>query len=254
MNFSDLLGVGILGMVFVLVFLALMVLFIVYERSHQGRPLRPIPAFERFKREIGLAVEAGKRLHITLGRGGLTGQEAGSALIGLQVLERVSRTASISDKPPVTTSGDGSLAILSQDTSRAVARSMGVESQYDPSAGRLSGLTPFAYAAGTIPVILDEQVAATIVAGHLGSEVALITDAAERNGSLTLAGSDNLSAQAVIYATAEEPLIGEELYAAGAYLNAGPAHQASLRAQDIIRWVLIIIILAGSALKLIGML
>ena len=254
MNFSDLLGVGILGLVFVLVFLGLIVLFIVYERSHQGRPLRPIPAFDRFRREIGLAVEAGKRLHITLGRGGLTGQEAGSALIGLQVLERVSRTASISDRPPVATSGDGSLAILSQDTTRAVFRSIGGESQYDPSAGRVSGITPYAYAAGTIPVILDEQVAATIIAGHFGSEVALITDAAERNGSLTLAGSDNLSAQAVIYATAEEPLIGEELYAAGAYLNAGPAHQASLRAQDIIRWVLIAIILAGSALKLIGFL
>jgi hypothetical protein len=253
-NFFDLLSIGILGLVFVLVFLALIVLFIVYERSHQGRPLRSIPAFDRFKREIGLAVEAGKRLHISLGRGTLTGQEAASALVGLQVLERVSRTASISDRPPVTTSGDGSLAILSQDTTRSVFRSIGSESQYDPSAGRMSGLTPFAYAAGTIPVILDEQVAATIIAGHLGSEVALITDVSERNGSLTLAGSDNLSAQAVIYATAEEPLIGEELYAAGAYLNAGAAHQASLRAQDIIRWVLIIIILAGAALKLINLL
>jgi hypothetical protein len=253
-NFSDLLGVGILGLVFVLVFLALIVLFVVYERSHQGRPLRPIPAFDRIRREIGLAVEAGKRLHITLGRGSITGQEAGSALIGLQVLERISRTASISDKPPVATSGDGSLAILSQDTSQAVLRSTGGESQFDPATGRLAGLTPFAYAAGTIPVILDEQVAATIVAGHFGSEVALITDAADRNGSMTLAGSDNLSAQAVIYATAAEPLIGEELYAAGAYLNAGPAHQASLRAQDIIRWVLVGVILTGAALKLIGLL
>lgn len=254
MNFTALFSVGVLGLVFVLVFLGLIVLFVVYERSHQGRPLRPIPAFDRIRREIGLAVEAGKRLHITLGRGGITGQEAGSALIGLQVLERIARTASISDKPPVATSGDGSLAILSQDTSRAVLRTTSGESQVDPSSGRLVGLTPYAYAAGTLPVILDEQVAATILAGHFGSEVALITDAAERNGSLTLAGSDNLSAQAVIFATADEPLIGEELYAAGAYLNAGPAHQASLRAQDILRWVLVGAILAGAALKLIGLL
>ena len=252
MNFSDLLSIGVLGLVFILVFLGLMVLFIVYERSHQGRPLRSIPAFDRFKREIGLAVEAGKRLHITLGRGSLTGQEAGSALIGLQVLERVSRTASISDRPPVTTSGDGSLAILSQDTSRAVMHSTGGESQYDPTTGRLSGLTPFAYAAGTIPVILDEQVAATIVAGHVGSEVALITDAAERSGSLTLAGSDNLSAQAVIYASAEEPLIGEELFAGGAYLSAGTFHAASLRAQDVFRWLLIAVILVGSLARFLG--
>jgi hypothetical protein len=241
-------------MVFVLVFLGALVFSFFYERSHPGRPLRSIPAFDRFRREIGLAVEAGKRLHITLGRGSLSGQEAGSALIGLHLLEHVSRTAAISDRPPVTTSGDGSLSILSQDAARAVLRSSGGENQYDPTTGRLSGLTPYAYAAGTIPVILDEQVAATIVAGHFGSEVALITDAAARNGTLTLAGSDNLSAQAVIYATAEEPLIGEELFAAGAYLNAGPAHRASLRAQDIIRWLLVGIILAGAGLKLIGFL
>jgi len=69
---------------------------------------------------------------------------------------------------------------------------------------------------------------------------------------MTLAGSDNLSAQAVIYAAAHDPLIGEELYAAGAYMNAGPAHSASVRAQDYLRWVLVAAILIGSALKLVG--
>ncbi len=253
MNWIELIRADFLGLVFILIFLALMVLFLVYERTHKSRMLRHIGAFQRFRREIGLAVEAGKRLHITLGRGGLTGQEAGSALIGLQVLERVSRTASISDRPPVATSADGTLTLLSQSTMRSVFREMGFEGQFDPNSGRLSGLTPFAYAAGAMPVIFDEQVAATILAGHFGSEVALITNAAENNNSLTLAGSDNLNAQAVLYATADEPLIGEELFSAGAYLNAGIVHHASLRAQDVIRWLLILSILAGAALKMVGL-
>jgi len=253
-NFPELVDADLLGLIFVLIFLGLLVFFLVYERAGKGRLLRPIGAFERFKREIGLAVEAGKRLHVTLGRGSLTGEQAGSALVGLQVLERISRTASISDRPPVATSADGSLTILSQDTERSVFREMGYEGQYDPTAGRLSGLTPFAYAAGTMPVIFDEQVAATILAGHFGSEAALITDAADHSGSLTLAGSDNLNAQALLYAASDEPLIGEELYAAGAYLKAGAAHQASLRAQDVMRWLLVLAILAGAALKLVGIL
>jgi hypothetical protein len=121
-------------------------------------------------------------------------------------------------------------------------------------AGRVSGLTPTSYAAGTLPIIYDEQISATVLAGHFGSESALITDAAERNGSLTLAGSDNITAQAVFVASAQEPLIGEELYAAGAYINAGPIHVSSLRAQDIFRWVLIIAILVGAVMKMLGML
>ena len=46
--------------------------------------------------------------------------------------------------------------------------------------------------------------------------------------------------------------VGEELFAAGAYSNAGTAHLASLQAQDILRWIIILILLGGSALKLIG--
>jgi hypothetical protein len=71
---------------------------------------------------------------------------------------------------------------------------------------------------------------------------------------MTLGGTDNLSGQAVLFASAHEPLIGEETYAGGAYLGAGPMHTASLYAQDILRWVIIGLIVVGVILKLIGVL
>jgi hypothetical protein len=243
---------GLVGLAFVLVFLGVMIFYSMLRREPGDRPLRKIPAFSRLSQAIGLAVEAGKRLHISLGRGMLFDLQGGSALVGLSMLARITQVASISDRPPVATSGEGSLAVLSRDTLRGTYREVGQFSQYDPISGRLTGLTPFSYAVGTMPVIFDEQISASILAGHFGSEIALITDAGERNESMTLAGSDNLSAQAVLYAAAQEPLIGEELYAAGAYMNAGPAHSASVRAQDYLRWALVLAILIGSALKLLG--
>jgi hypothetical protein len=81
-----------------------------------------------------------------------------------------------------------------------------------------------------------------------------MADAAYQSNCFLLAGSENLSAQAVLYAAAQEPLIGEEVFASGAYLQAGPAHAASLRAEDITRWVVVAILLVGSALKLVGIL
>jgi hypothetical protein len=167
-------------------------------------------------------------------------------------LQRIARAASISDRPPVATSGEATLAILSQDTLRSAYHAIGADSQYDPSLGQLSGLTPFSYAAGAMPVVFDMQVSVNILAGHYGSEVALITDAAERSGLLVLAGSDSLPAQAILYAAAQEPLIGEELYAAGAYVQAGPMHLASVRAQDVLRWILIGGILVMILAKLAG--
>ena len=253
MSLSDFLSGDIIGLVFVIAFCALIILFTIIGRKRPKRNLREIHAFSRVGGAIGKAVEAGKRLHISIGWGKVSGMQGGSGLIGLSVLERISRTASISDRPPIATSGNGSLTIMSQDTLRGTLHDIGADSQYDPDSGRVAGLTPFSYAAGTIPVIFDDQVSTTILIGHFGSEVALITDASERNDALSLAGSDDVSAQAVMYATAEEPLIGEEVFAAGAYLKAGPMHAASLHAQDVFRWVLSAIILIGALLKLFGL-
>jgi hypothetical protein len=248
-NISDL-----IGLIFVVLFFALILAFAITGRGRTKRYLRDISAFARLKRGIGLAVEAGQRLHISLGSGGIIGVQGASGLVGLSMLQRIARAASTSDRPPVSTSGEATLAVLSQDTLKSVYRAIGAEHQYEPTLGQVSGLTPFSYAAGALPVVFDHQVAVNILSGHFGSEVALLTDAAERNGALTLAGSDSLPAQAVLYVTAQEPLIGEELYAGGAYIQAGPLHLASVRAQDIMRWVLVAGILVGAVLKLAGVL
>lgn len=241
-----------LGLAFILLCLGLTLFFIYFNRKLPPISLRDIPAFNHFRREVNLAVEAGKRLHVSLGRGSINDLQGGAAFIGLSVLDRCAREASNSDRPPVTTSGDGVLTILSQDTLQNTYRSLASEQRYDPTNARLTGLSPMAYAAGAMPTIHDEHINANFFVGHIGSEVALLTEASERSRSLSVAGTDSISAQAVLYATADEPLLGEELYAAGVYLGAGPAHLASLRMQDIMRWVLAGAILIGAILKLSG--
>jgi hypothetical protein len=250
----ELLSPAIVGLGMVVIFFVLILIFTFATRRRPRNYLREIPAFEKLGRAVGLAVEAGQRLHLSLGRGGIDGVQGASALVGLSVLERIARAASVSDRPPVATSGEATEALLSQDTLRGAYRDIGEAGQYDPDSGRLTGVTPFSFAAGVMPVIFDQQVSANVLAGHFGSEVALITDAGERSGSLTLAGSDSVPGQAILYATAQEPLIGEELYASGAYIQAGPTHAASLRVQDIFRWILVLVILAGAAMKFFGVL
>ncbi len=224
------------------------------QKKGERLPLRHIPAITKLRKAIGLAVEKGTRLHISLGKGSLTEPVAAASLVGLSTLERIATISSVSDRPPLATSGDGGLAILSQDTLKAAYRISNALELYEPDRGRLTGPTPFSYIAGALPTTDTENVTAHVLVGNFGPEVGLLSEAAEQDGAFVLAASDSLSAQAVLYASAAEPLIGEEVYAVPAYLEAGPIHYASLRTQDILRWGVIGFLIIGSVLKLAGIL
>lgn len=242
---------GMIGLALVVITAGLLLGF-TFLRRKSTPTFREIPAFTRLKRAIGSSVEDGTRLHVTLGRGGLQTPRGAPALAGLAMLRHVAEQTSVSDKPPIVTSGAADLAILSRDTLQAGYKAAGAQDIYNSTTGRLTGLTPFSYAAGVIPSMRDENVSANVLIGHFGPEVALITDTAERTNCSAVASTDEPTAQAVLYASTDDPLIGEELFAAGAYSNAGPAHGASLQVQDILRWAIILILLGGSALKLVG--
>lgn len=236
----------------VLLLAAILFVALTLWRRRSPAAFRIIDAYERLNRSVGLAVENGTRLHVSLGWGNLFTGRGGSALAGLAMLRRLAQRTSVSDRPPVVTSGDASLAILSQDTLQAAYRAAGAEEQYRFSTGRLTGLTPFSYAVGALPTIHDENVSANIVLGYLGAEAALLAEASDRQNASLIAASDNLSAQSVFYASAQEPLIGEELFAAGAYVGAGASHDASLNVQDILRWLIILAIVIGAGLRILG--
>lgn len=244
----------IAGIVVILLFTLTIAGIWVVTRDRPYRNLRAIPAFERLRRSISQSVEDGTRVHVSLGSASILTPLNASAFAGLTMLDQAAKLSVASDCPPIATSGESNLAILIQDTLHASYRAVNATALYDASLGRLSGMTPFSYAAGAMPVIRDENVSTNILTGDFGPESALLADSAEREGTFLLAGSNNLTAQAVYFAAAQEPLIGEEVFAGGAYLQAGPAHAASLHAEDFARWVLVAVLLVGSILKLAGVL
>lgn len=214
--------------------------------------LREIPAFTRLIRSLGLSIEDGKRLHISLGRGNLMNGRGGSAFAGLALLRNIAERTSVSDMPSVASAGDPTLGLLTQDTLQAGYQAAGVEDAYVHTFGRVTGLTPFSYAAGSMHIASNENISTTIVLGNLGAEAGLITDAADRANVSLIGASDDLAGQSVLFTSTQDTLIGEELFAAGAYLNDDTVHAASLTVQDIFRWLIILGLIAGAALKFVG--
>ncbi len=206
---------------------------------------RPIAAFDALGKAIERAVEAGERVHLSLGTGSVVGPESAPAFAGLAALSRIARATSMSDRPAVVTAGDGAMAILARDTLRSSYGEVGASDLYDPTSGRLLGPTPFSYVAGLPSVLTNESVSVHMLSGFYGFEAGLAAEFGERARAFVIGGTNEVQSQALLYVTAQNPLIGEEVFASGAYLGANELHRASLRAQDIIRIGLIILILLG---------
>jgi len=243
--------VGGLGLFIVLIFVFLMIALALVERRWPAR-FRPIAAFDALGIATERAVEAGERVHFSLGTGTLLGSETGPALAGLSMLTRVAEAATMSDRPPVVTAADGALVILAQDTIRNAYRRARAVDRYHASSGRFVGATPLSYAAGVPAVLNDEDASVHLMLGRFGVEGALVADVGQRKQAFTLGGTQDVQAQALLYATAENPLIGEDIFAGGAYLNAGLMHRGSLRTQDLIRVLIVAGVLIGTLLKTFG--
>jgi hypothetical protein len=116
----------------------------------------------------------------------------------------------------------------------------------------LAGITPLSNAVGVLQIIGDPEVKTNVLIGNFGSEGGFLSTASQERGALTVAASDSLTAQAVFFATVEQPLIGEELFAVPAYLHNEPVQNASLKIQDWLRGLVVLTILVGTLLRLLG--
>lgn len=237
----------------ILVFSAFLLLVITIWKRKSPAKVREIAALTHLYRALGLSVEDGTRMHVSLGSGSLLDARGGSALAGLAILRHITERTSVSDKPSVASAGDAALGLLAQDTLQSGYQAAGVEELYVPTTGRVTGLSPFGYAAGAMSISKNENISANILVGHFGPEVALLTDASDRENVIAIGASDNLVGQSVLFANTQNTLIGEELFATGAYLGAGASHAASLTVQDILRWLVILALLGGSFAKFAGL-
>jgi len=231
---------------------AVLLLAITIWKRKSPAKLCGIAALTRLHRVIGLSVEDGTRLHVSLGHGGLLDSRGGSALAGLAILRGIAEKTSVSDRPAVASSGDPFIGLLTQDTIQAGYQAAGVGELYTPTTGRVTGLGPFGFAAGALHITQNENVSANIMLGNFGPESALLAEASDRENVVVIGASNDLAGQSVLFASSQDALIGEELFAAGAYIGAGTSHAASLTVQDILRWLIVFVLLGGAFAKFAG--
>ncbi len=218
-----------------------LVLIVTTRRLRSGHELhlRPIAAFMALEEQLGRATESATRMHVSLGRASLPGAANPTSIAGSFVFDRVVKEGSLGTVAPIGTVGEGTLLPLAQVRSQHAYRTAGRSREYEPNMVQFVAhdTNPFAYAAGVTNVIHQQEVAGNVLAGRFGSELAIMGHASAQENLHPIIGTDDPSALAIGAAITDRLLIGEELFAARGYLEGKTSQLASIRGQDILRWV-----------------
>jgi hypothetical protein len=238
-----------LMLVLLLVTLPLLALFTMQQRAGKPVALRPIQAFHRVREFIGRGAETGRPIHVSLGTGGIADASTAESLAGVTFMGHIAGQSIASGAPLIVTVSDPTLLPLAQETALHAweSRQYGCDAA-EPEV-RLVAPEPVAYAAGVMDTLLGEHVAANVMVGKFGHEYLLMGETGIRTRTPQIAGGIDPQTLPFIQATADEVLIGEEIFASGAYLNPKPTHIASLRVQDWLRVLVTVVILVGVILR-----
>ncbi len=228
-----------------IIVILLFIILIPYCAWRSKPQLRRIKGYERLRGLTGRAIETGRNLHLSLGVGGVSNETTADSLAGLSVLNYLADKAAITGDPPVVSMANPMLLLYAQNTVRATHADDPTAAREAYANVRFVAPQPTAYAAGVMNLLNIEATEANVMVGNFGDEYLLMGEVAARQKVTHIGGTSDANTLPFIYASADETLLGEEIYAAEAYLRQRPFHIGSLVAQDSLRWLIFLTSIGG---------
>jgi hypothetical protein len=88
--------------------------------------------------------------------------------------------------------------------------------------------------------------------GYYYAEALILAETGAQTGAIQIAGTDSVTQLPFFITSCDYTIIGEELYAASAYLSKEPLQIGSLKAQDVAKAIIGLFMLAGIIASIFG--
>jgi len=233
----------------VVVFCGIIVYCIYHARRGREFFVRRIAGLEAVDEAIGRATEMGKPiLYLT----GLHGVSDISTLAGLNILSRVARRAAEYDTPVLLPGYDPFVMVVEREIVKGAHMDAGRPDTYKEDNIYFVSDSQFAYTAAVNGVMLRERPAAIFYMGYFYAESLILAETGNSAGAIQIAGTDADHQLPFFIASCDYTLIGEELYAASAYISREPLLLGSLKGQDWGKLALMAALVIGIMLESFG--
>ena len=246
-----------IGALVVFVYAAFCLVLLIYlTRKGKFVPkIRRLAAIDGIEQVVGRCTEMGAKVHFTPGwdwSPGLAGERAGDFMAGLQVLDYVAYLCAKYNTALVTTVMKPELVAVSEDITRSAYLRAGKPPDEVHPDVRFLSTEQLPAAAGVLGIMARENVRGNIMIGFFGGAALIMAEAAFNLGAVQVGGVTEFLQAPFFVAACDYALIGEEVYAAGAYLSEDPVLRGSIQAQDFVKFVVIPLIILGAVLQTLG--
>jgi hypothetical protein len=242
------------GRVNILVGVALLSLFIIYyiSQAKAGKTLfiRRIAGLEAVDEAVGRATEMGRKIFYVPGTQDMDNVQT---IAGISILGHVAGLAAQYEtylEVPVSRS---LVLVTATEVVKEAYSKVGRPDAFQT--GQVHYLTDdqFGYAAAVDGMVVREKPATIFYMGAFYAESLILAETGNSTGAIQIAGTAMPMQLPFFVAACDYTLIGEELFAASAYLSKEPRMIGSLKGQDIGKGLILACILLGVLLETFGL-
>lgn len=233
----------------VLIYTFLLIYLITKARRGEKLFLRKIPGIEAVDEAIGRATEMGRSiLYIP----GLSTIDDVATIASLNILSRVTKKAGEYETDIIVPNRNPVVYTVAKEVIKQAYTSIGRPDLFKEDSVFYVTDSQFGYAAAVCGLMVREKTATNFFMGMFWAESLLLAETGASTGSIQIAGTDAITQLPFFVTSCDYTLIGEEFYAASAYLSGEPVLVSTIKAQDFMKLVIGFLLILGGFLGLIG--
>ncbi len=213
--------------------------------------LRRIPGLDAVDEAIGRATELGKPILYLTGAGDMSEPSTIAAAV---ILGRVAKRVAAYETDLLVPHRDPIVMAVCQEITKQSYLEAGKPDVFKEDSNFFITTDQFSYTAAVDGIMLRRKPAANFFMGSYFAESLLLTETGASTGAIQIAGTDSDHQLPFFVTTCDYTLIGEELYAASAYLSREPIQVGTLRGQDLGKAFILSVLALGTVLATIGVL
>jgi len=212
--------------------------------AKQGKSLfvRKIAGLDAVEEAVGRATEMGRPV---LFIPGIQEIDEIETIAGISILGRVAKITAQYDTPLVVPVRYPMVLAAGQEVVEQAYVEMGRRDSYNKDIVRFVAGEQFAFAATVNGMMMRDRPAANIYMGAFFAESLLLAETGNAAGSIQIAGTARPEQLPFFIAACDYTLMGEELYAASAYLSREPIMLGGLKGQDLMKIIIVVLIIIG---------